>query len=139
MGQTVPQPTGDNPEWGSVGGSGGGGGGGGGGAGPGGSGVKAAGARASSVSMMDQSRGPGFLSGGSDALLQVTHTQKNKTKEFDGMAPWSALVRSLENRALMWQDEGTGGVDSGRVLHTGPVVRSLLASGNAIHATPSEQ
>eukprot|EP00903_Cladosiphon_okamuranus_P005945 g5874.t1 len=71
VGQTVPQPTGDNPEWGSVGGSGGGGGGGsGGGAGAGSSGGKAAGARASSVSMMDQSRGPGFLSGGSDALLQ---------------------------------------------------------------------
>lgn len=79
MGQTVPQPTGDNPEWGSVGGGGGGGsggGGGGGGAGAGGGGAKAAGARGSSVSMTDQSRGPGFLSGGSDDLLQVRYRRK---------------------------------------------------------------
>eukprot|EP00752_Nemacystus_decipiens_P018720 g16783.t1 len=79
VGQTVPQPTGDNPEWGSVGGNGGGGSGGGGGGGA---------ERASSVSMMDQSRGPGFLSGGSDALLQnmmdvwSRHASSGKAKPY---------------------------------------------------------
>ncbi|CAM9903085.1 unnamed protein product, partial [Pylaiella littoralis] len=65
VGQTVPQPYGDSPEWGSVGG--GGSGGAGGSAGAGGAGGSSS---SSSVSMVDQSRGPGFLSGGSDALLQ---------------------------------------------------------------------
>ncbi|CAN0041907.1 unnamed protein product [Ectocarpus sp. 12 AP-2014] len=67
IGQTVPQPTGDCPVWGRVGVGGGGGGGTGSGGGVGGA---QASTRVSSVSMMDQSRGPGFLSGGSDAILQ---------------------------------------------------------------------
>ncbi|CAN0131113.1 unnamed protein product, partial [Ectocarpus sp. 4 AP-2014] len=67
VGQTVPQPTGDCPVWGRVGVGGGGSGGTGSGGGVGGA---QASTRVSSVSMMDQSRGPGFLSGGSDAILQ---------------------------------------------------------------------
>lgn len=67
VGQTVPQPTGASPEWASVGGGGGGGR----GAGGGGTGGSAASARLSSVSMADQSRGPGLLSSRSDAVLQV--------------------------------------------------------------------
>lgn len=64
VGQTVPYQTSDSPEWGQVGGSGGRGGGGGVGVG--------SGRRVSSVaSMAEQSRGPGDLSGGGDALLQV--------------------------------------------------------------------
>lgn len=62
--------------------------------------MKAAGAKASSVSMVDQSRGPGFLSGGSDALLQVRCTRKKKTVSETKVRWYCTVQRSLENRAL---------------------------------------
>ena len=73
VGQTIPQPTGESPAWGRVGG---------GGAWAGGAGGGGGAAGASVVSAVDRCRGAGhFSGGGNDALLQVIG--------------WFGLVRGL--------------------------------------------